>query len=386
MAFFFALAFLSACAADLRNAVPAALVDKVHVKGLDQVRIWGDVPIANLDELAAKRQKQILKNRPQIAKRKNHTMYMLALSGGGSDGAFGAGFLNGWSATGKRPTFEIVSGVSTGALMAPFAFLGPAYDKQLKELYTLYSTKDLLQPQVLAGLLGGDALSSSKPLAELIARYVDRAFLAEIAREHRKGRRLLVGTTNLDQERPVIWDMGGIASKNNDRALELFRKVLLASASIPGVFPPVFIKVESGGNTFEEMHVDGGTTDNAFLLPLHIDIRKLDKKMGRSWKRRIFVIANSKTAPSPKSVKGTTLEIAGRSISTLIRQQTEGDLIKIYLRAKENKIDFNLAGIPRDFTADSKEAFDRQYMGQLFALGEKVAREGYKWKKKPPGI
>ena len=378
---------LIGCASTMmRVPVPMGLADKVEVAGVGQVRSWGDAPIKNINALAKLRRDQIRAKRPSLLKKRRRTVSYLALSGGGSNGAFGAGLLNGWSASGKRPQFEIVSGVSTGALIAPFAFLGPEYDKPLREIYTLYSTKDILEPQVLAGLLGANAVSSTKPLEKLIARYVDREFMAAIAREYAKGRRLLIGTTNLDAERPVVWNMGGIAQRNSNAALQLFRDVLLASSALPGLFPPVYVKVTSDGQIFEEMHVDGGTTENAFLLPLDLDLRRYDKQNGVSWKRKIYIITNDKTDPSPEEVNGTALDIAGRSISTLIKQQTEGDLIKLYLRAKENGIDYNMASIPVDFSAKSSEAFDKAYMRKLYDLGFKLGQEGYGWQKKPSGI
>ena len=370
----------------IRIPVPVELADEVEVAGVGHVRAWGDAPMKNIERLAKRRRKQMLATRPAFLKKRSQTISYLAISGGGSNGAFGAGLLNGWTASGKRPEFEIVSGVSTGALIAPFAFLGPKYDKPLREIYTLYSTKDILEPQILAGLLGGNAVSSTKPLARLIAHYVDRDFMAAIAREHAKGRRLLIGTTNLDAERPVIWDMGGIAQRNSDEALQLFRDVLLASAALPGLFPPVYVKVTSAGKTYEEMHVDGGTTENAFLLPVDLDLKRYDKINGVRWKRRIYIIANDKTDPSPEDVNGSALDIAGRSIATLIKQQTEGDLIKLYLRAKDNKIDYNVASIPVGFTEKSSEPFDTKYMTKLYELGFKLGKEGVRWRKKPPGV
>lgn len=377
---------LAGCATALRDAVPLALANSANVSGFNGIRWWGDAPFDDAKDISKVRWDQIKKSRPQLFKKKNHTVYLLALSGGGSDGAYGAGFLNGWTASGNRPEFEVVTGVSAGALMAPFAFLGPEYDDHIREIYTKYSTKDILLPQVLAGLTGGVSVSNSQPLADLIARYVDKPFVAAVAREHKKGRRLLIGTTNLDQERPVVWDMGRIASRGGKKAVTLFRKILLASASIPGLFPPVFIDVEAGGKHYHEMHVDGGTTENAFLLPAHLDLQKIDKRHGVRWKRRLYVIANLKTEPSPEIVKPTAFGIAGRSISTLIKQQTEGDILKLYLRAKQNRIAFSLASIPTDFSGKSKEPFDRAYMGELYAVGFNLAKHGYRWEKKPPGL
>ncbi len=233
---------LSACATtSLRDVVPPELADQARVAGLrDQnIRIWGDEAPKDFKKMAEVFARQRQATLAAAGKTRGTIRDdMLVISGGGSDGAFGAGLLNGWTAHGTRPKFVVVTGVSTGALMAPFAFLGPRYDPTLKEFYTSYSTKDILRPTVLAGLLGGNAaLGSSEPLANLIKKYLTRSVMREIAAEHAKGRRLLVGTTNLDAERPVIWNMGAIATIGNDRALALMRKVLLASAAIPGVFP-----------------------------------------------------------------------------------------------------------------------------------------------------
>ena len=246
--------FLSGCATSLgRNAVPFELADKVVVPAVTNVRHWGDEPLKDVNKLAESRYQQIKALRPQLLRNTALSFDFLAISGGGADGAYGAGLLSGWTKRGDRPQFEIVAGVSTGALSAPFAFLGPRYDRQLTEIYTEYATSDLVEQQVLVGLIGGgSAVASTKPLEALIRKYMNRDVLSEIAQEHKKGRRLLVGTTNLDSERPVVWDMGAIASQGTPQSRQLFRRVLLASAALPGLFPPVFLKVQSGGRTYEE--------------------------------------------------------------------------------------------------------------------------------------
>ncbi len=380
---------VAGCAATgaLREVVPPQLADEARVVGVtgEDVRIWGDEPPHDLERIAEKFHQQRRAALAAAGLRPPRFQNMLVISGGGADGAFGAGLLNGWTARGDRPEFVIVTGVSTGALMAPFAFLGPAYDGVLKEFYTRYSTKDILRPTVLAGILGGNtAIGSSEPLANLIKKYLSPQVMRAIAAEHRKGRRLLIGTTNLDAERPVIWNFGEIASNGSKSALDLMRKVLLASASIPGLFPPVLIDVKVQGKVRQEMHVDGGTTDNAILLPQRTNVRLIDKGGRRHPRRRLYVLVNSHTNPEWQSVKSSTMAIAGRSILTLIKQQTLGDLLKLYDFAKVNKIDFNLATIPPDFKEKGEEPFDRVYMTKLFALGERYGREGYQWKKQPP--
>jgi predicted acylesterase/phospholipase RssA len=189
----------------------------------------------------------------------------LVLSGGGGNGAFGAGLLAGWTAHGSRPEFQIVSGVSTGALIAPFAFLGPAYDGTLRDVYTRYSTEDLVESRSLLSIVRGDAALSTARLRALIAHYLDDAVIAAIAAEGARGRSLFVGTTNLDAGRPVVWDITRIAAHGTPAARELIYDVILASTAIPGAFPPVMIQVEAHGLRYDEMHVDGGVTSQLFL-------------------------------------------------------------------------------------------------------------------------
>ncbi len=375
---------ITGCATTLRQAVPPQLQDRAVVAGInsERIRVWGDQAPKDVEAYTKEFERQ-RRNAP-LSAQERRTSNLLVISGGGADGAFGAGLLNGWSKSGTRPKFVIVTGVSTGALMAPFAFLGPAYDRQIKEIYTKYSTQDILRSRVLAGLLGGPSVSSSEPLAELIAKYVTKKLLHKIAVEHQKGRRLLVGTTNLDAQRAVIWNMGQIASLGTDKALKLFRKVLLASASIPGIFPPVLIDVNVNGKRLQELHVDGGTTDNAILLPVQINLRALDRQFLRKRKRKLYIIANTKLTPEWEGVKVSTADIARRSIATLIKQQTEGDILKIYDFAKANRMKFNLASVPAYFKEESKEPFDLNYMTKLYKVGVKLGRQGYNWQKVPP--
>jgi len=379
--------FLFGCASLPRDAVPPQFVDKATVLDGAQVRYWGDRAPPNINALAAEKWAQVKATRPNLLKQGTRPLIsFLAVSGGGSDGAFGAGLLVGWTARGDRPEFDIVTGISTGALTAPFAFLGPRYDPALKAVYTTYSTNQLVDKHPVRGLLGGDALSSNAPLARVIASYVTEDFMKEVAHEYGRGRRLLIGTTNLDAQRPVIWDMGKIASSGDPQALELFRNVLLASAAIPGVFPPVYIWVQADGQVREEMHVDGGTTNQVFLLPTEIRTGTIDTKLGVNPVRRLYIIRNGRVAPEFKVVKSSTLAIAGRSISTLIKTQGVGDLYQMYELAQTNHVAYNLAYIPGNFPDTSTEAFDTKYMSQLFELGFKLGKSGSEWKRTPPRL
>ncbi|GBE44390.1 patatin-like phospholipase [bacterium BMS3Bbin10] len=379
---------LASCASSApRIAVPDNLIAQANVAGMTQIRFWGDQAPPNLAEITKAKYLQMKSARPKLVKKgARPSLSFLAISGGGSEGAFGAGLLAGWSENGTRPEFEIVTGVSTGALIAPFAFLGKRYDPVLKEIYTKYSTKDFLTKRPIKGLVGGDALSDNKPFKRLITKYFDAALMAELAREHNRGRRLLIGTTNLDAQRPVIWNAGGIAASGHPQALELLRKIFLASASIPGAFPPVFINVTADGKTYQEMHVDGGTTTQVFLMPSQLVLGTQDRKLKLRPKRKLYIIRNGRLSPETKPVRDRTLSIASRSISTLIKSQGIGDLFRLHAFARKNKIAFKLAFIPKDMKNTSTEAFDTAYMKKLYDLGFQLGRSGYKWQTTPPGL
>jgi predicted acylesterase/phospholipase RssA len=380
---------LAGCAtAETRNAVPGAeLALRARLANLPEVRSWGD-------EMPADLVAEVRRRMPGLPKLGQHAervggrpvVHLLALSGGGSDGAFGAGLLAGWTRRGDRPEFELVSGVSAGAIIAPFAFLGPAYDDRLREVWTQYRTDQIATAQILPGLLGGPALADTAPLAALIARYVDRAMLDEIARQYARGRILLVGTTNLDAQRPVVWNMGAIAVSSHPHALELFRAVILASASIPGAFPPVSIPVEVDGKVYEEMHVDGGTTREVFLTPVQLDFKAFDPLYVAPPIRKIYIVKNGKVAPEYKPVARQAIPIAGRAIHTLIRAQHLGDVYRVYRKARDAGADFNLMFVPDTFKAEAKEAFDPRYQKALFEEGFRLGLAGGPWAKAPPDV
>ncbi len=383
---------LAGCAAQLvRTPVPLSLVDEVKVKGSPDVRYWGDALPKNIAQQMRVGFEQTKRARPHLFKNGQRTKArFLAISGGGSDGAFAAGLLSGWSAAGTRPEFDLVTGISTGALAAPFAFLGPKYDRQLEEVYTQYSTDQLVQPQLIAGLLGGASIADDTQFRAVVAKYVDEEMLRDVAREHDRGRRLLIGTTNLDAQRPVVWNMGLIAKRGNKRALELFRKVLRASASIPAIFPPVLIDVTANGKNLQELHVDGGTTGQVFFLPPQLLIHSVSSNRVRrsiaNTNLNLYIIMNNQLSPKWSVTKATTTAIASRSLSTLMKQQAISDLYKLYVEAGNNGIGYNIASIPKDFTMESKEAFDREYMTALFNVARELALKGYRWTKRPPGL
>jgi len=313
----------------------------------------------------------------------------LALSGGGYNGAFGAGVLCGWSATGTRPRFKLVTGISTGALIAPFAFLGSEYDSELK-IYTMVTKEEIYRKKSLITALWRDSLADTKPLADLLAKYFDESMLQAIAAEHKKGRRLFIGTTQFDAQRLVIWDMGAIAASGHPEALKLFRKILLASASIPGAFPPQYIKVEAGGRQYEEIHIDGGVMAQVILYEDALKpFGKIENKMhilSPHRKRSLYIIRNGRIKPDWEKVRPRLVPITARSIKTLIKTQSVGDLYRLYAFALRDGIDYNLAAIPRDFPPAPKEIFDKDYMNKVFDAAYEMAKKGYPWQKHPPSF
>jgi predicted acylesterase/phospholipase RssA len=312
----------------------------------------------------------------------------LVLSGGGSNGAFGAGYLVGWSETGTRPTFKLVTGVSTGALIAPFAFLGAEFDSQLEVIVTQIKTKDIYKLRSPFKMLKRDSLAVTDPLKDLIEIAVDDTLLAAIATEHRRGRRLFVGTTNLDAQRLVVWNMGAIAASGHPQAARLFREVLLASASIPVAFPPVYIEVEVDGVPYDEMHVDGGVIAEFFLWGATMDVSKAIDALELQQRRQtaIYIIRNSQIDPEPKQVPRDLVPIATRSMNTLLKAVSMGDLFRLWSLCERDGVDFNYIGIPAEHPEADTSSFDPAEMERLFALGRHIATGDNPWRKQPPAF
>jgi Patatin-like phospholipase len=385
------IVFLPGCATfNSTTTLPVELEKHVQIPGFPNIRGWADEPSPALEKSAIESIKQeMAHHHGQLDTEIN----ALALSGGGSDGAFGAGVLCGWSKSGKRPQFKLVTGISTGALMAPYAFLGSDYDGRLKEIYTSISDKDIYEPHSYFSILLSvisitplPSLATDQPLAKLIERLIDEDVLKKVAAEHRKGRRLIMGSTQLNAERLVIWDMGAIATRGTPEALNLFRKVMLASASLPATFPPQIFDVEANGKAYTEMHVDGGVEAQVILVQNALIPfargGKILKKHPR--KRNLYIIRNLKTEPEWQDVKPQLRYIAIRSIGTLTKTQGIGDLFRLYTYAERDGMNYNLAYIPEDFTQKAKTPFDNDYMKKLFERGYTMGQSNSIWHHYPP--
>jgi hypothetical protein len=380
-------ALLAGCALPERGPpVPSSATAGATVLGVPDERfvLPQDLPAieAAFREAGRRRMRHLGLNHPSQLPR----FQLLGVSGGGEDGAFGAGLLCGWTAHGSRPEFELVTGVSTGALTAPFAFLGPDWDGPLRSVYTDITPDDVLRSRGLLAAIFNDALADSAPLFRTISRHLDERMLAAIARGHEAGRLLLIGSTNLDAQLPVIWNVGAIAASGHPQALDLVRRILLASAAIPGAFPPVMFDVAVNGVAHQEMHVDGGAFSQVFLYPRQVTERRRERLRRHQpvVPASAWIIRNGRLDAQWAAVDRRAMSIAGRAISTMIASSGYNDVVRIWNTTQRDGIDYNLAFIPRDFTATYSQPFEQAYMRALFDFGFERARHGYDWAKQPP--
>jgi len=324
------------------------------------------------------------RNEARIAAGETVQVDFLAISGGGGNGAFGAGFLNGWSRSGTRPEFEIVTGVSTGAIIAPFAFLGSDYDDELARAYTEIGPDDVYVASILPALFNGAALADAAPLKHLIEAFSDEALLDAIAAEHAKGRRLLILTTNIDAGRPVVWDLGAIASSGNPERLALFRDVILASASLPGVFPPVGIEVVASGQRYTEFHVDGGLTSQVFSYQPQVELGRVLDEAGFDVNATLYVIWNGRRVPYYSPPIPVWYRLIERSVDVQFTHQGMTDIYRLYMLTQRDGLSFRLATIPDGFARQQSEPFEQEFMRALYGAGIGIGEYQENWLDAPP--
>ncbi|MGO4740734.1 patatin-like phospholipase family protein [Bosea sp. 2KB_26] len=368
-----------------RSAVPAPLAPAAVVEGVKLARFWGDKPGADIRAAVALQYEQTRRavlsgKRPAQALQRAD---FLAISGGGADGAFSAGFLSGWSRRGGRPAFEVVTGVSTGALAAPFAFLGPRHDRELAEVFTAYGDRDIYVDRGVVGLVS-NGLYDNAPLRRLIARYMSDELIDAIAHEYGIGRRLLIQTTNIDAQRPVIWDLTAIAASNRPDRRDRMIDILLASAALPAIFPPVRLDVLADGVPHQELHVDGATVSQVFFAPPDLRLSDYEKRyFGQPRARTLYLIRNGRLGPEYAETQETTIGVARRAIETLVKYQTVADLTRLQSQARAANGTIYFAAIPPSFGLMPRSEFDQAYMRQLFKVGRDEGEAG-RWQSQAP--
>jgi predicted acylesterase/phospholipase RssA len=326
-------------------------------------------------QLIEERQAPLLADRQGVESTRN----ILVLSAGGRDGAYSAGVIVGWSATETRPTFDVVTGISTGALIAPLAFLGQRYDPVLRDSFTSVRTEDIYRKRSWTTLLWSESLADPSPLRRRINEQVTDGMLAEIAQAHQDGRRLYVGTTNLATGQLTVWDLGAIAAGPDPNKRELFQKIILASCSIPGLLPAVPIEIEVDGRRYTELHADGGISASMFLHPLMVL-----NKSGMS-RANVYAVVAGKLAPEPRNIDRSFISEFGASVQEMLESRTRGDLVRVFLLSRLMGGRFAVTSIPQDLQVDPDAThFDPEAMGRLFEAGYAQAAKG--WRSAPPGI
>jgi hypothetical protein len=340
-----------------------------------------EVPVQDPDVLAALKQSMQREQSAKPAPGRTPQNY-LALSGGGVYGAFTVGVLNGWTESGHRPQFDVVTGISTGALIATFAFLGPEYDEVIRSYTLPEKTPNLYKPRRPLSLIYADSLVTVEPLKRMIEAAITPDVLCEVAAAHAGGRRLYVGTTNLDSRRLVVWDMGAIASSNRPDALKLYRDIVLASSAVPGVFPPVYFDVEIDGQPYREMHVDGGVTSAVFFKPFMLNVEKGDIRSRAG--SNLYVIEAGKIFADPQCVEPRFFKIAGSTVRSMLYTSGRNDLYRIYTLSLITGVNFHLAAVPQDFRMNLESLKpDIKEMRRLYDLGVNFGHNGQEWLTNP---
>ena len=382
------LLLLTACSVVSKHeTVPQNLADHALPLGMSDLRYWGDSGQLTMTEQFVK---EILEQQDRSGHLYDEQGELqesnyLVLSGGGENGAFGAGILKAWSDHGTRPQFNVVSGVSTGALIAVFAYLGPEYDQAMTDFYTTTQTSDIYSEKSIFTRYTGISIFDTAPFEKMVRSTINEALVDKVAQQSKEGKVLLVGTTHLDSQRLSIWNMGKIAEINSPESLRLFQDIILASTALPGAFPAIQIDVLVGDHKYQELHVDGGATRQAFLFPDGLKFSGNNSELFLR-ERNLYVIRNGEFYPRWQGSELSLPYITSRSLSTLIKYQSRGDIMRIYEQSQQINMQFKLAYMNSDFNlrSDGGDPFNSVYMKALYDVGYERFRQGELWEPKPP--
>ncbi len=307
-------------------------------------------------------------------------LQMLAVSGGVAGAPFTAGLLVGWSRSGTRPLFDQVTGISSGSLIGTYAFLGPKYDAQMQHLILSMTSADLIKFRPLRCMLFDGSFGCAKPAEQLIQRAFDDNLIADLrCAYYAEGRRLYVGTMNLETKRLTIWDLGAIASSGRPDANELVRKVLLAAVSWPGAVPPVPFDIEINGHCYREEHCDAGSV--AMAMP---PLGPLPPCPAGS---NLYVLASRKLYSDPEPVPKRACSRLKPSMTALFEALTRADISHLYSLCLFSGIRFHLLALPQWYHggAPSIAHLYPKEAPQLFEMGYQLGVAGPGWRLTPPG-
>ena len=377
---------LSACAAPLRLAPePAASMTQANI-GISDARF---LVARDMSAFHAEAMSALAKERAWLAAHGRTgdlpPAYYLAISGGGDNGAFGAGFLNGWTASGSRPEFKVVTGVSTGALIAPFAFLGPGYDRQPGEILHQISQKDVFKRRGLVRGITSDAMADTAPLAKLIAQNTDQALLDAIAgriceRAHSPRRH---GQPRLPRAGHLEHDCNR-RQQGPERASAVPKRAARLGID-PGAFPPVMIDVTVDRSHFQEMHADGGTMTQVFVYPPSLGARLLQQTAPR--RRVLYILRNARLdAPWEHVPAQDNVDSDAGNRFAHHDARDRGSLPHIYSVHSETASSSTSPISRSSFRPHPDQQFDTAYMRELFAFGKNAGAGDYAWQKSPPGF
>jgi hypothetical protein len=369
-----ALVTVAGCAAMHREQAPEMALATTTPVGFQTVVRYANGYASGDPRTIGPRFSEALQRRRAVST--DGALNILALSGGGAGGAFGAGALVGLSRRGDRPQFDIVTGVSAGALIAPFAFLGPAWDEQLTDAFSGARTEHLMDSRGIH-ILFQPGVYDSGPLVQLVDHFVTDELIQAVAQQSAEGRLLLVATTDLDKEETVIWDMGRIAAHGGEAARTLFRNVLVASASIPGVFAPTVIAVEKAGVRYDEMHVDGDVTVPFFVAPALAYIRPADASALSG--AHIYVLVNGQLGGAPSTTPVDTISIISRSYAATLTHLARTNIVLTSDFANSYDMNFRFSSIPIDYPFQGPLDFAPSSMRALFNYGVDCGQEGRLW-------
>ena len=360
-----------------RNPIPQANVAEGTFPGFNGIRFFADRPSVEFSnwftDWASQRQQLGLD-------RGGLPIDALTLSGGSSEGAFGAGLLVGWGQRGDRPKFNLVCGISAGALIASSVATGSDYDMRLVSAFRSNAFSDLVDIQPTKMLFGGESASSADKLFATINRMVTNQMIDQIAVNYRKGSRFLVLTTNLDLQRPVAWDITAIAASGHHNRYHLVRSLLMATTALPGLFPPVRLPVEANNTVYDELHVDGAVSQGLFLLPGAEDSLRTTQSIAPNMRFRIWMVINGSLTPSYSPVNAQMLQLANKSLETLLKRPTSEDVEDLFEMAQEMQTAGRVTFVPNEITQrGNANGFDKTYMRQLFRYGLARGKQADYW-------